>query len=315
MEVLQRVNLPFKLKIFNSFPKSESLLSHNSIILSFPSFYTPNVFITMTSPVSTLVRPNDKLEHALLSAWLNAADVGICVVDSSLSVVVLNPAACYMLGVNGLEMLNQPFKNLVSTVKFQPGIAQWLATPGYEGSRHATITRGKAEVDLLFKATNLRGDVAMSLGVKGDVTFKIMAITDISELLQAQREVGSQAFKRQWQALNAGVVISDARLPDMPIVYVNPMFESMSGYESSEVLGRNCRFLQGKDVNQPGLLKIRKAISEQANGYAKLRNYRKDGSPFMNELFISPVKDGSGTVTHFVGIQHLETAASTLGEL
>lgn len=262
----------------------------------------------MTKIDSGALRPNDKLEHALLPAWLNAADVGICVVDSAGIVVVLNPAACGMLGVDGLLLLNEPFKKLVSAVRFQPGIVQWLSAAGYHGSRHATITRGKYEVDLLFKATNLEG-------ATGDASFKIIAITEITELLEAQRQVNSASFRRQWQALNAGVVISDARLPDMPIIYVNPMFETMSGYKSSEVLGRNCRFLQGAEVNQPGLMAIREAIRNKANGYAKLRNFRKDGTVFVNELFISPVIDSSGTVTHFVGIQHLDTSSVTLGKL
>ena len=244
-----------------------------------------------------------------MSAWLDAADMGLCVVDSNSVVVMLNPAACGMLGVDGLKMLNQPFKNLVAAVKFEPGIAQWLSTPGYHGSRHAAITQGSTNVDLLFKASNLESDIAQSFEIDCDVTFKVIAITDVTELLEAQRQVNSESFRRQWQALNAGVVISDARLPDMPIVYVNPMFETMCGYSSAEVLGRNCRFLQGAESNQPGLAAIRTAITSQSNGYAKLRNFRKDGSLFVNELFISPVKDATGAVTHFVGIQHLETHA------
>ena len=267
----------------------------------------------MSDPDQTqqsLIRPNDKLEHALMSAWLNAADIGLCIVDSSSKVVMLNPAACGMLGINGLQMLDQPFKNLVAAVKFLPGIAQWLGTPGYEGSRHATITRGDAEVNLLFNASSLQGGVVQSLGIPSDAAFKVIAITDVTELLEAQRQVNSEPFRRQWQALNAGVVISDAMQPDMPIIYVNPMFETMSGYTSAEVLGRNCRFLQGAESNQPGLLGIRNAIKTQSNGYAKLRNYRKDGSVFVNELFISPVKNAQGVATHFVGIQHLETTSA-----
>lgn len=259
----------------------------------------------------TLLRPNDKLEHALMSAWLDAADVGLCVLDSASKVVMLNPAACGILGVNGLDMLNQPFDILAAAAQFSTGIAQWLGTPGGEGRRHASITRGNTGVDLLFKASVLTADMiqalVQTLDLPIDVTFKVIAITDVTELLDAQRQVNSESFRRQWQALNAGVVISDARAPDMPIVYINPMFEAMSGYSSAEVLGRNCRFLQGPEVNQPGLTAIRAAIASQSNGYARLRNYRKDGSLFINELFISPVKDAHGIVTHFVGIQHLET--------
>ena len=265
----------------------------------------------MTSDLTPLLRANDRLEHALLSTWLGISGVGLCVVDSDAVVVMLNPAACVLLGVNGSAMLNQPFQSLVAAVKFQPGIVRWLAIPGFNGSRHASIARGAGEIDLLFNASDLRADMVQSAGVSSPVSFKVIAITDVTELLEAQRQVNSESFRRQWQALNAGVVISDARLPDMPIVYVNPMFETMCGYKSDEVLGRNCRFLQGVEANQPGLAAIRAAIASQSNGYAKLRNFRKDGSLFVNELFISPVKDAGGVVTHFVGIQHLESNGAT----
>lgn len=250
-------------------------------------------------------RTNDQLEYALLSAWSTQADVGICATDESQRVVVLNPAACRMLGVNGLTMLNQPFKNLVSAVNFQRGVAQWLGTPGFSGERHAICETNGRSIDLLFKSTTVRLASSTNDGANGAM-FKVIAITDTTELMAAQRHVNSETYRRQWQALNAGVVISDARLPDMPIIYVNPKFEQMSGYSSSEVLGRNCRFLQGAELDQPGLAAIRQAIHNQANGYAKLRNFRKDGSLFVNELFISPVKDETGQVTHFVGIQHIE---------
>ena len=263
----------------------------------------------MTTHTPTPLRPNDKLEHALMSAWLDAADVGLCVVDSSSMVVMLNPAACGMLGIDGVSALNRPFKELVAAVRFEPSILELLGAPGDQGNRHASMSRGNSTIELLFKSSTLKGDVALAAGIGSDTTFKVIAITDVTELLEAQRQVNSESFRRQWQALNAGVVISDARLPDMPIVYVNPMFEAMSGYPSAEVLGRNCRFLQGAESNQPGLADIRAAIASRSNGYAKLRNYRKDGSLFVNELFISPVKDASGAVTHFVGIQHLDTAA------
>jgi PAS domain S-box-containing protein len=259
-----------------------------------------------------VTRANDQLEHALLSAWSTQADAGICAVDENSCVVMLNPAACNMLGVNGLAMLNQPFKKLVAAVNFEPGIAQWLGTPGFVGERHATCESKGLTVDLLFKSTSVRMANSTGSGAHG-AQFKVIAITDITQLLSAQRQVNSESYRRQWQALNAGVVISDARLPDMPIVYVNPMFEQMSGYASSEVLGRNCRFLQGTEKGQTGLAAIRTAIKTQSNGYAKLRNYRKDGSVFVNELFISPVKDGHGEVTHFVGIQHLENSQSLPG--
>lgn len=247
---------------------------------------------------------NDQLEHALLTSWLDSAKVGLCTLDDAGLIVMINRAACAMLGVDGLEVLGQPFKKAVQSVDFEPGVAQWLAALGYQGQRHASCTRLNDRLELLFESSNTS---VPELG--GAAKFKTIAITNITELLYAQRQVDSESYRRQWQALNAGVVVSDAQHPDMPIVYVNPMFEQMSGYTAAEVLGRNCRFLQGGEQDQTSLAAIRTAIRTQSNGYAKLRNFRKDGSLFVNELFISPVKDAQGTVTHFVGIQHLEAAA------
>ena len=100
-----------------------------------------------------------------------------------------------------------------------------------------------------------------------------------------------------------GILIADARQPDMPTVYCNAAVEKITGYATAEVLGRNCRFLQGTDHQQPGLDAIRRAIREGTEAKAELRNYRKDGSLFWNELYIAPVKDQQGRLTHFIGIQ------------
>ena len=77
----------------------------------------------------------------------------------------------------------------------------------------------------------------------------------------------------------------------------------MTGYSLEEVLGRNCRFLQGDEHDQPGLTLIREAIRQRTETVAILRNYRKNGEPFWNELSLSPIRNRSGEVTHFVGIQ------------
>jgi len=249
-----------------------------------------------------LMRPNDRVEHALLAAWADVAQVGICIIDAASKVVVLNPAACSLFGVDGVSMLNQPINNLLREISDDQSLLQWLMSPNVFGERHISRQTSTGACDLLIKATTLE-DVA---GVDDAGRYTVLAITDVTLLLAAQRRIDSEEFRAQWQALNAGVVISDARSPGMPIIYVNPTFEHMSGYAAAEILGRNCRFLQSHDTDQPGLVSIRQAIREKINGYAKLRNYRKDGTMFINELFISPVKDASGEVTHFVGIQHLQ---------
>jgi len=101
-----------------------------------------------------------------------------------------------------------------------------------------------------------------------------------------------------------GIIIADAQAPDLPVIYVNPAFEELTGYPADEVLGRNCRFLQGGQTSQAELEILRRALREAGDCNVLLRNYRRDGSEFWNHLFISPVRDESGAVTHFVGIQN-----------
>lgn len=111
-----------------------------------------------------------------------------------------------------------------------------------------------------------------------------------------------------------GITIADAREEDQPIIYANMGFEQITGYTASEVIGKNYRFLQGDDTTQPEIERIRTALAAGEGCLATLRNYRKDGSMFWNELSISPVHDSAGTLTHFIGIQKDVTARVLLDQ-
>jgi PAS domain S-box-containing protein len=110
--------------------------------------------------------------------------------------------------------------------------------------------------------------------------------------------------RRIFRSVTSGISVADATHPELPLVYVNPAFEVMTGYRLEEVEGNNCRFLQKDDREQPGLTQIREALRERREVTAVVRNYRKDGTAFWNELSISPIRDRTGQVTHFVGIQN-----------
>ncbi len=101
-----------------------------------------------------------------------------------------------------------------------------------------------------------------------------------------------------------GISISDMRRPDQPLVYVNRGFEQVTGYTAPEVIGRNCRFLQGVEQQQDALPIVRKTLANSETCTVILRNYRKDGVPFWNELTLYPLLDEQGVLTHYVGVQH-----------
>ena len=121
------------------------------------------------------------------------------------------------------------------------------------------------------------------------------------------RKRAEEALRLRDMAIAAssnGIVITDPSQPDNPITYVNPAFERISGYSAQEVLGRNCRLLQGTDREQPALADLRAALQEGRGCQAVIRNYKKNGTLFWNQLSISPVRDEEGHLVSFVGVQN-----------
>jgi putative two-component system response regulator len=104
--------------------------------------------------------------------------------------------------------------------------------------------------------------------------------------------------------LTSGVVITDPGLPDNPIIFANPGFYAITGYCAQETIGRNCRFLQGPDTDHAIVQEIRDAIAARRPFAGVILNYRKDGTPFVNELAINPVFDDTGELLSFVGLQN-----------
>ncbi|MDQ2050040.1 bacterio-opsin activator domain-containing protein [Natronolimnohabitans sp. A-GB9] len=123
--------------------------------------------------------------------------------------------------------------------------------------------------------------------------------------------VGTRDRAVKERAINeapVGIVISDPDREDNPLVYINDAYEEITGYDYDEVVGRNCRFLQGEDTDEAVVAEMAAAIDEQRPVTVEVKNYRKDGSEFWNEVTIAPVRDESGQVTHYVGFQNDVTA-------
>ncbi|CAN5818185.1 hypothetical protein BH24DEI2_BH24DEI2_17980 [soil metagenome] len=135
-----------------------------------------------------------------------------------------------------------------------------------------------------------------------------------TEEAEKQRDRASklgETFEEQYQLLNYAVdasnnciVVSDPNQDDNPLIYVNKGFENLTGYSFDESVGRNCRFLQNDNHDQPGLVQLRKAVKASQDAQVTLLNYRKDGTSFWNELYVSAIRDQGGDLIYFMGVQN-----------
>ncbi|MCC5883218.1 MAG: EAL domain-containing protein [Halomonas sp.] len=169
------------------------------------------------------------------------------------------------------------------------------ADPGQAFRYSATIHRSdgrSAYLDVTNLPIVVNDTVIGFYGIAKDMTDK------------HRRETELRILQRSVEATNNGIVISDACAEGMPVVYVNESFEHITGYSRDEVLGRNCDFLQGSETDAETVAKMNQALAEQRDINVTLCNYRKDGTPFWNNLYLAPVRDGEGPVTHFVGVLH-----------
>jgi PAS domain S-box-containing protein len=101
-----------------------------------------------------------------------------------------------------------------------------------------------------------------------------------------------------------GVTLADPDQKDCPIVYANKAFERLTGYGQDEIIGKNCRFLQGTDKDQPELQRLRDGLKKHEATTVTLRNYRKDGTLFHNYLAVTPLRDNKGDLLYYLGVQY-----------
>lgn len=124
---------------------------------------------------------------------------------------------------------------------------------------------------------------------------------------KSRETVSFKAFEdlliRATNTANEGITISSMSAPDRPLVFVNDGFIRLTGYSKEDVIGKNCRFLQGNETDSAAVEELRRAIKNGEQTTVELLNYKKDGTPFWNRLSITPLKDKNGLTTHYVGVQ------------
>ncbi|MGJ5641274.1 PAS domain S-box protein [Formosa sp. S-31] len=234
----------------------------------------------------------------ILNILLETVSEGIIIVDFEQNIAEVNQALELIFGYKKSELIGKPLNYLIPSNYHEKHTAYF---------KHF-IARGKrrkmGEASDIFA---LRKDgsifpveVELNPFSVGDQYFVMAIVNDISEKKEFEKIMMLRS--KALESTKNGIVISDALKPDNPIIYCNSAFQELTGYSSEEILNHNCRFLQGKDRNQKALNRLRAAIKLGEICQATLRNYKKDGTLFWNDLYIFPITNNQGTVTNFVGI-------------
>ncbi len=233
----------------------------------------------------------------ILSLAIEQSPFGVVITDAEGRIEYCNPSLTAMTGYANAEIIGQ-LPSIWKSGETPGAVYRQLWQAVCEGQRwQGEICNRRKDGSLYWERQTIspirdaEGHISRLVAVKEDITL--------------MREM-AQALSMREQALASssnGIMITKSNADDHAIVYANPAFEHITGYRVEEVLGREGRFLVRDDLAQPGLNEIRNALREKRAGHAVLRNYRKDGSLFWNELHIAPISDlSSSETTHFVSV-------------
>lgn len=218
------------------------------------------------------------------------AFVGMGVVDRDGRWLLVNRRLCEMFQTTSGSLIGRPARATLPSRII--GALEDEAVP--ESRQAVRLTVGGEELSLDVGVTRLRP------ATDGD-DHCLVTLHDVTELRRTAEQL--RVRDRALASTITGVVITDERLPDRPIVYVNQAFSRITGHTPAEVLGRNCRFLNEGLQDQPALAELRAELAAGRPCVVQLRNRRKDGREFWNRLSVSPVHDARGEITHWVGVQ------------
>lgn len=236
-----------------------------------------------------------------------AISEGIIVVNEKQEIVAANMRVNEMFGYRDEELVGQPLDILIPIPHRKVH------------KKHVTTFYRKHEKRRMAEDRNLTGlrkngeqfplEVGLNPFSLYGNTYVLALVIDIT--IRKNVEENQKTKTAALEAALNGITITDALHADNPLIYVNKAFEEITGYQKEEILGKNCRFLQANDHNQEGVRTIKNAIKNDRECHVHLRNYKKDGTLFWNEISISPVTDDTGRTTHYVGIQNDITERKT----
>jgi PAS domain S-box-containing protein len=235
--------------------------------------------------------------QARIAAIVNSSEDAIIGKTLDGKITNWNQAAERLFGYTEAEVLGKPISLLMPS-ELTNQMPEILARIQHgERIRHFETVRVRKDgsrVNVSLSISPVRND-------QGQIIGAAKIVRDIT--LQKQAEEALRLRDRAIQAVNLGIVITDPNLPDNPIIYASPGFERLTNYLASEMVGHNCRFLQGPHTDLTVVAQLKEAVRQLQPCSVEILNYKKDGTPFWNALAISPVYGGENGVSHFVGIQ------------
>lgn len=230
----------------------------------------------------------------------DAVSEGVVIVDEHQNIVSTNTSADVMFGYDANDLMDMPLNTLIPTRYHQNHGAHFESF--YKNSEKRHMGHGRDLFGLKKEGQQFPVEVGLNPFVINGKTYVMALVIDITERKKIEKDLRLQS--KALQSSGNGIVICDALHNDYPIIYFNAAFQNLTGYSADEILGNNCRFLQCDDRDQDGILKLKNAIEKGESCQIILRNYKKDGTLFWNDLFINPIKNKEGEITHFVGIQN-----------
>ncbi|KAK3248666.1 hypothetical protein CYMTET_41871 [Cymbomonas tetramitiformis] len=235
---------------------------------------------------------NDALQHI---------HEGVVVMTSKEHIRFVNQSMCKLSGCPGEQLLNGNFSSLLSADTDQQVL---------DKMRAALEKNEQFTGELLLSQPASKGTCPVKISINPmscnttHATEEAMYVATLKDLTGRTLKSESEMVmcNRAFAAATDGIIITEPNLPDHPIVYCNKNFEYLTGYTSAEILGRNCRFLQGPESDKDAVARMRNGISEQVSVSAEVINYKKDGTKFWNQVSLTPVRDEHNKIVNWVGL-------------
>lgn len=214
------------------------------------------------------------------------------------------------------EWVTEPLKQFIGTATFHGNtkeqVCDWVLPIHPEDipivqhrfKKLLTGVEDTSEYRVIINGSEIRYFSDHSLPVRDPIDGRVIQLYGVMQDITARRKVEKKLYLMQHaiESSSNGIIITALEDTDYAIIYANEAYLRITGYSMQEVLGHNCRFMQNNDRDQTGVAEIRVALQGGHDTHAVLRNYRKDGSLFWNEIYISPIHDQQGRITHYGGV-------------